>query len=98
MAAAEAKQKAVSSEAGDLEARHQAEVARLKAAMVELEKHLETRSRAEIAAKKKLAGAGEGARPPPPAGRPRRRRDRPAQGGSPQGEEEWRSCAGRTTS
>ncbi len=47
--------------------RHQAEVARLKAAMVELEKHLETRSRAEIAAKKKLAELERAAAAPRPA-------------------------------
>jgi CheY-like chemotaxis protein len=53
-AASDARQKAASAEAGDLEQRHQAEVTRLKAAMVDLEKHLEARARSEMAAKKRV--------------------------------------------
>jgi chromosome segregation ATPase len=53
-ASADARQKAASAEAGGLEQRHQAEVARLKAAMVDLEKHLEVRARGELAAKKRV--------------------------------------------
>ena len=54
MAVAEAKQHELSAKSGELEQRHQAEVLRLKAAMVELEKHLESRARAEMTAKKRL--------------------------------------------
>jgi CheY-like chemotaxis protein len=53
-AAADARQKAASAEAGDLEQRHQGEVTRLKAAMVDLEKHLEARARGEMLAKKRV--------------------------------------------
>ncbi len=54
------------SEAGgtaDAEKKHAGEVARLKAAMVELEKHLEVRARAEMQLKKRVQELEKGARP-----------------------------------
>ncbi len=81
-ATAEARQKAASVEAGGLEQRHQAEVARLKAAMVDLEKHLEVRARAEMVAKKRVQELEKAAAAPRGRRRPGRRR--PAQGGTPE--------------
>ncbi len=95
-ASVDARQKAASTQAGGLEQRHQAEVARLKAAMVDLEKHLEVRARAEMAAKKRVQELEKAAAVPgPPWTRPRspgsRRRCRRSRATS-------RSCAARTTS
>ena len=65
-ASLEANQKAATAEAGDLEQRHQAEVARLKAAMVDLEKHLEARARAEMSARKRVQELEKAAAAPRP--------------------------------
>jgi DNA-binding response OmpR family regulator/chromosome segregation ATPase len=50
----EDRRKLVAAAAADVEARHTAEVGRLKSAMVELERHLEARARAELQMKKRL--------------------------------------------
>jgi CheY-like chemotaxis protein len=54
-AEAEERRKALADGAADLEKRHTVEVARLKSAMIDLERHLEARARAELALKKKVA-------------------------------------------
>jgi chromosome segregation ATPase len=54
----------------DAERQHAAEVARLKAAMVELEKHLEARARTEMQLKKRVQEFERGAKPPAVAGEP----------------------------
>jgi len=67
---AEERRKAVSAGAAEAERRHGAEVARLKGAMVELERHLEARARAELQMKKRLQElekAAAQARPAPAA-------------------------------
>jgi CheY-like chemotaxis protein len=64
------RQKAASAQTGSLELRHQAEVARLKAAMVELEKHLESRARNEMAAKKRIQELEKAAAARPAAAEP----------------------------
>jgi len=51
----------------DAEKKHAAEVARLKAAMVELEKHLEARARAEMQLKRRLQELEKGAKGAPGA-------------------------------
>ena len=51
---AEERRKAIASEAADSGRRHDAEIGRLKAAMVEMERHLEVRARAELQFKKKI--------------------------------------------
>lgn len=51
---AEERRKAIHGEAAEAERRHGAEVARLKTAMVDLERHLEVRARAELQLKKKV--------------------------------------------
>ena len=51
---AEERRKAVAASAAQAEQRHGAEIARLKGAMVELERHLESRARAELQMKKRL--------------------------------------------
>lgn len=51
---AEDRRKAMAATAADAEQRHAAEVSRLKGAMVELERHLEARARAELQMKKRL--------------------------------------------
>jgi DNA-binding response OmpR family regulator/chromosome segregation ATPase len=51
---AEERRKLVAAAAADQEQRHGAEVTRLKGAMVELERHLEARARAELQMKKRL--------------------------------------------
>jgi DNA-binding response OmpR family regulator/chromosome segregation ATPase len=50
----EERRRAIAAQGADAEQRHAAEVTRLKAAMVELEKHLEARARAELQLKKRL--------------------------------------------
>jgi chromosome segregation ATPase len=70
-ATVEAHRKNAATEAGDAEQRHQAEVARLKAAMVDLEKHLETRARNEMGARKRVQELEKlVAAPRPPAADP----------------------------
>jgi chromosome segregation ATPase len=56
--------------AADAEKKHAAEVARLKAAMVELEKHLEARARAELQLKKRVQELERGGKPAPAAAAP----------------------------
>ncbi len=51
---AEQRRRQVASTAADAEQRHGAEVTRLKAAMVDLERHLEVRARAELQLKKRV--------------------------------------------
>ncbi len=51
---AEERRKALAAEAAEAERRHGAEVNRLKAAMVDLERHLEARARAELQLKKRV--------------------------------------------
>jgi DNA-binding response OmpR family regulator/chromosome segregation ATPase len=51
---AEERRKLVAAATADVEQRHTAEVSRLKGAMVELERHLEARARAELQMKKRL--------------------------------------------
>jgi len=53
-AEADERRRAVQADGAEGERRQQAEVARLKAAMVELEKHLETRARSELTLKKRV--------------------------------------------
>ncbi len=63
----EERRRALAADASEAEKRHQAEVGRLRAAMVELEKHLETRARAELTLKKRVQELEKAqARPPPP--------------------------------
>ena len=50
----EERRRAIAAQGADAEQRHAAEIARLKAAMVELERHLEARARAEMQLKKRL--------------------------------------------
>jgi chromosome segregation ATPase len=67
-AEAERRRQAAAADAGEVERRHAAEASRLKAAMVELEKHLEARARAELGMKKRiqeLEKAAAAPRPPP---------------------------------
>jgi chromosome segregation ATPase len=51
---AEERRRQMAASSADAEQRHGAEVSRLKGAMVELERHLEARARAELQLKKKL--------------------------------------------
>jgi chromosome segregation ATPase len=65
---AEERRRAQASEIAEVERKHTAEAARLRAAMVDLERHLETRARSELQLKKRvqdLERAGPAARPPP---------------------------------
>jgi CheY-like chemotaxis protein len=65
---AEGRRRNQSAEAAEAERKHAAEAARLRAAMVDLERHLEARARAELQLKRRvqdLERAAQGARPPP---------------------------------
>ena len=53
-AEAEERRRSLQSDAAETERRQQAEVTRLKASMVELEKHLEQRARSELTLKKRI--------------------------------------------
>jgi chromosome segregation ATPase len=68
----EERRKAIAASASEAEQRHGAEVTRLKGAMVELEKHLEARARAELQMKKRLQDLERAAqaRPAPAAADP----------------------------
>jgi chromosome segregation ATPase len=63
----EERRRAQAAEAAEAERRHGAEVARLKSAMVDLERHLEARARAENQLKKKVQELERGAQARPPA-------------------------------
>ncbi|HEY6005980.1 MAG TPA: response regulator, partial [Anaeromyxobacter sp.] len=72
---AEERRKGMSADAAEAERKHGAEVARLKAALVDLERHLEARARAELQLKKKVqelerAAQASTSRPPPAAADP----------------------------
>src|SRR5690606_40415730 len=59
-----------SADAAEAERRHGAEVARLRAAMVDLERHLESRARAEIQLKRRIQDLERAAQAKPPAADP----------------------------
>jgi CheY-like chemotaxis protein len=68
----EERRRSLAADAAEVERRHGAEVGRLKAAMVDLERHLEARARAELQLKRKVQELERAAqaRPPPIASDP----------------------------